>query len=118
MWATVVCIGGIAPAVSHRPSRLSGTDHGEWIGEPNIPIRAGEAQFWQIGNIGANRFLRVKIDGMPLYLMGRDAYFVPRPIRMEEALLALSIGEPHHDLAVAVLCRVGSRYHYTSRAAN
>ena len=54
---------------------------------PSIPIRPGEAQFWQIGNIGADRFLRVKIDDMPFYLIGRDGYFVPRPIRMEEVLL-------------------------------
>jgi suppressor of ftsI len=54
---------------------------------PVIPIRPGEAQFWQIGNIGADRFLRMKIDGMPFYLIGRDGYFVPRPIRMEEVLL-------------------------------
>ena len=54
---------------------------------PTIPIRPGEAQFWQIGNIGADRFLRLKIDGMPFYLIGRDGYFVPRPIRMDEVIL-------------------------------
>jgi suppressor of ftsI len=54
---------------------------------PTIPIRPGEAQFWQIGNIGADRFLRIKIDGMPFYLIGRDGYFVARPIRMEEVIL-------------------------------
>jgi FtsP/CotA-like multicopper oxidase with cupredoxin domain len=54
---------------------------------PTIPIRPGEAQFWQVGNIGADRFLRVKIDGMPFYLIGRDGYVVPHPIRMEEVLL-------------------------------
>ena len=54
---------------------------------PTIPIRPGEAQFWQIGNIGADRFLRIRIDGMPFYLIERDGYFVPRPIRMEEVIL-------------------------------
>jgi suppressor of ftsI len=54
---------------------------------PTIPIRPGEAQFWQVGNIGADRFLHLKIDGMPFYLIGRDGYFVPRPIRMEEVIL-------------------------------
>ena len=28
---------------------------------PMFPIRPGEAQFWQLGHIGADRFLRVKI---------------------------------------------------------
>jgi suppressor of ftsI len=54
---------------------------------PTIPIRPGEAQFWMMGNIGADRFLRVKIDGMAFYLIGRDGYFVPRPIRMDELIL-------------------------------
>ena len=54
---------------------------------PIISIRPGEAQFWQVGNIGADRFLRLKIDGMPFYLIGRDGYFVPRPIRMDEVIL-------------------------------
>jgi FtsP/CotA-like multicopper oxidase with cupredoxin domain len=54
---------------------------------PTISIRPGEVQFWQIGNIGADRFLRLKIDGMPFYLIGRDGYFVPQPIRMDEVLL-------------------------------
>jgi FtsP/CotA-like multicopper oxidase with cupredoxin domain len=54
---------------------------------PTIPIRPGEAQFWQIGNIGADRFLRLKVDGMPFYLLGRDGYFLPRPIKTEEVLL-------------------------------
>jgi len=54
---------------------------------PDIPIRPGEAQFWQVGNIGADRFLRLKIEGMAFYLISRDGYFVPQPIRMEEVLL-------------------------------
>jgi suppressor of ftsI len=54
---------------------------------PTIAIRPGEAQFWQIGNIGADRFLQLKIDEMPFYLIGRDGYFVPSPIRMEEVIL-------------------------------
>jgi len=29
----------------------------------------------------------VKIDGMPFYLIGRDGYFVPRPIKMDEVIL-------------------------------
>src|SRR4029077_9576339 len=54
---------------------------------PTIPIRPGEAQFWQLGHIGADRFLRVKVEGMPFYVIGRDGYFLPRPIRQDEVLL-------------------------------
>jgi FtsP/CotA-like multicopper oxidase with cupredoxin domain len=54
---------------------------------PAYPIRPGEAQFWQMGNIGADRFLRVKVEGMPFYVIGRDGYFLPRPISQDEVLL-------------------------------
>jgi suppressor of ftsI len=54
---------------------------------PAYPIRPGETQFWQMGNIGADRFLRVKVEGMPFYVIGRDGYFLPRPIRQDEVLL-------------------------------
>jgi suppressor of ftsI len=78
---------------------------------PIIPIRPGEAQFWQIGNIGADRFLRLKIDGMPFYLIGRDGYFVPRPIRMEEVIL----GPGQRFSAIVVGGQVG-RYAFKSVA--
>ena len=54
---------------------------------PTYPMRPGEAQFWQMGNIGADRFLRVKVDNMPFYVIGRDGYFLPHPIRQDEVLL-------------------------------
>jgi FtsP/CotA-like multicopper oxidase with cupredoxin domain len=54
---------------------------------PVISIRPGEAQLWQIGNIGADRFLRLKIEEMPFFLIGRDGYFVPQPIRMDKIIL-------------------------------
>jgi suppressor of ftsI len=54
---------------------------------PTFLIRPGEAQFWELGHIGADRFLRVKVEGMPFYVIGRDGYFLPRPIMMDEVLL-------------------------------
>ena len=54
---------------------------------PRIPIRPGEAQLWMMGHLGGDRFLRVKIEDMPFFLIGRDGYFVPRPIRMDEVIL-------------------------------
>jgi suppressor of ftsI len=54
---------------------------------PTLLIRPGETQFWELGNIGADRFLRVKVEGMPFHVIGRDGYFLPRPRRMDEVLL-------------------------------
>jgi FtsP/CotA-like multicopper oxidase with cupredoxin domain len=76
---------------------------------PAISIRPDEAQFWQIGNIGADRFLRLKIDGMPFYLIGRDGYFVPRPIRMEEVLLAPPLPVPPTTRLSAISGMIASK---------
>jgi suppressor of ftsI len=78
---------------------------------PTIPIRPGEAQFWQIGNIGADRFLHLKIDGMPFYLIGRDGYFVPRPIKMEEVILG-----PGQRFSAIVVGGQAGRYGFKSVA--
>ena len=40
-------------------SRVNGTV------APTYPIRPGEAQLWQMANIGADRFLRVTVEGTP-----------------------------------------------------
>jgi FtsP/CotA-like multicopper oxidase with cupredoxin domain len=78
---------------------------------PSIPIRPGEAQFWQIGNIGADRFLHLKIDGMPFYLIGRDGYFVPHPIKMEEVILG-----PGQRFSAIVIGGQAARYAFKSVA--
>src|SRR4029453_1264404 len=78
---------------------------------PTIPIRPGEAQFWQIGNIGADRFFRLKIDEMPFYLIGRDGYFVPRPIKMDELILG-----PGQRFSAIVVGGQAGRYAFKSVA--
>jgi suppressor of ftsI len=54
---------------------------------PTIPIRPGEAQFWEMGHIGADCFLGAQVERMPFYVIGRDGYFLPHPIKMDEVLL-------------------------------
>lgn len=98
--------------LKHHP--IGRTDYQELVTvngivAPTIAIRPGEAQFWQIGNIGADRFLRVKIEGMPFYLLGRDGYFVPRPIRMEELILG-----PGQRVSAVVVGGPAGRYAFKS----
>lgn len=76
---------------------------------PTFPIRPGEAQFWQMGNVGADRFLRVKIEGMPFYVIGRDGYFLPRPIRQDDVLLG-----PGQRVSVIVIGGQSGRYAFKS----
>lgn len=79
------------------------------IVEPDIPIRPGEAQFWELANIGADRFLKVGIKGMPLYVIGRDGYFVPRPITMDSVELG-----PGERVAAIVIGNRAGRYAFES----
>ena len=74
----------ISETPSNWSGRLRGTGHGQRQRSADVPDWPGEAQFWQIGNIGADRFLRVKVEDTPFYVIGRDGYFVPRPIRQDE----------------------------------
>jgi FtsP/CotA-like multicopper oxidase with cupredoxin domain len=76
---------------------------------PTIRIRPGEPQLWHIGNIGADRFLRLKIEGMPFYLLGRDGYFVPNPIRMDSLILG-----PGQRISVVVVGGVAGQYAFKS----
>jgi hypothetical protein len=98
--------------LTHQP--VGRTDYEELVTvngvvAPNIPIRPGEAQFWQIGNIGADRFLRVKIEGTPFYLLGRDAYFVPRPFKMDSLILG-----PGQRVSVVVVGGAAGRHAFKS----
>jgi hypothetical protein len=62
-----------------------------------------------MGNIGADRFLRVKVEGMPFFLIGRDGYFLPRPIRQDEVLLG-----PGQRASAIVVGGQPGRYAFTS----
>jgi suppressor of ftsI len=55
--------------------------------DPTIDIRSAEAQYWRIGNIGADLFLKLKIDGMPFFIVATDGHYLSRPRRMEEVML-------------------------------
>jgi FtsP/CotA-like multicopper oxidase with cupredoxin domain len=99
---------GLFSLFKHHP--IGRTDYQELVTvngtvAPTLPIRPGEAQFWEMGHIGADRFLRVKVEGMPFYVIGRDGYFVPRPIRMDEVLSSVDLISPsksvlgHNDIS-------------------
>jgi FtsP/CotA-like multicopper oxidase with cupredoxin domain len=72
---------------------------------PDIPIRPREAQLWQLANIGADRFLDVGIDGLPLYVIGRDGYFAEHPVKMNTVLLG-----PGQRVEAIVVCNQPGRH--------
>jgi FtsP/CotA-like multicopper oxidase with cupredoxin domain len=68
---------------------------------PTVAIRPGEMQFWRLGNIGAELFIRFSIEGMPLYIMATDGHLMSQPRKCEELFLgpgqrvdAIVIGPP------------------------
>jgi FtsP/CotA-like multicopper oxidase with cupredoxin domain len=53
----------------------------------NHAIRPGDTQFWHIGNIGADLFLKLKLEGTPMYVVATDGHTLVRPHRAADILL-------------------------------
>jgi len=76
---------------------------------PTIAIRPGEAQFWRIGNIGADLFLRLKLDGSPMYVVATDGHTLARPQRADDILLG-----PGQRVEVVVVGPASGRHAFRS----
>ena len=57
---------------------------------PTIKIRPGETQFWRIGNIGADIYYRLKLDGHIMYEIARDGNRHNQLVPREEIFLPTS----------------------------
>jgi len=78
--------------------------------DPQVQIRPGEMQFWRIGNIGAEAFLKFRIEGMPLYILATDGHPLSRPRKVTELFLgpgervdAIAIGPPPGEYAMRTI---------------
>jgi suppressor of ftsI len=78
--------------------------------EPLVEIRPGELQFWRIANIGAELFMRLRIEGMPLCVLATDGHPLSRPRKMTELFLgpgervdAIAIGPPSGGYAMSTV---------------
>ena len=105
------------PLVADLPERLLLIKHAEIAEQevitingqlnPVIPIRPGEVQFWRIGNIGATLFMKLRIDGLPLYVLATDGHALSRPERVNDLFLgpgerveAIVVGPPAGEYSV------------------
>jgi FtsP/CotA-like multicopper oxidase with cupredoxin domain len=77
---------------------------------PRVAIRPGEMQFWRIGNIGAEAFLKFRIEGMPLYVLATDGHPLSRPRKTTELFLgpgervdAIAIGPQPGEYAMSTV---------------
>jgi suppressor of ftsI len=78
--------------------------------EPVVEIRPGELQFWRIANIGAELFMRLRIEGMPLCVLATDGHPLSRPRKVTELFLgpgervdAIAIGPRSGEYAMSTV---------------
>jgi suppressor of ftsI len=78
--------------------------------EPLVDMQPGEPQFWRIANIGAEQFLRLRIDGMPLYVLATDGHPLSRPRKAAQLFIgpgervdAIAIGPQPGDYALGTV---------------
>lgn len=57
---------------------------------PTIAIRPGEVQFWRVGNIGADIFYDLEIEGHQMYEIARDGIRHNQPVVYDTLLLPTS----------------------------
>jgi FtsP/CotA-like multicopper oxidase with cupredoxin domain len=72
------------------PRRTVGVGHAKNInGEvrATFTIRPGELQFWRIGNIGADAYFNLKIDGHRMWLLASDANALRKPLLVDSLYL-------------------------------
>ena len=77
---------------------------------PAVMIRPGEVQFWRIAHIGASLFIKLRIEGMPLYVVATDGHFLSRPQRLTEIFIgpgqridAIAVGPPAGEYAMQTI---------------
>ncbi len=77
---------------------------------PAFDIKPGEMQFWRIGHIGASLFIKFRIDGIPLYVVGRDGHPLTRPQKVDEFFIgpgeridAIAIGPSPGEYAMTTI---------------
>jgi suppressor of ftsI len=76
---------------------------------PTIAIQPGETQFWRIGNVGADLFLRLKLDDTPMYVVATDGHTLVQPQRADDILLG-----PGQRVEVVVVGPASGRHAFRS----
>ena len=54
---------------------------------PTLELRPGETELWRIGNVGANLYYRLRLDGQQMYPVARDGNRLARVVPADEILL-------------------------------
>jgi suppressor of ftsI len=54
---------------------------------PTITLTRGEAQIWNIGNVGADAFFDIEIEGMAFWVLSRDGNALERPVEQRRLFI-------------------------------
>ncbi|WP_222183776.1 multicopper oxidase family protein [Geminicoccus harenae] len=57
------------------------------LANPPIRTRPGEFQVWQLGNLGADAFFDMQLDGHQVWLLERDGNLLAKPVRIDHVFL-------------------------------
>jgi FtsP/CotA-like multicopper oxidase with cupredoxin domain len=55
--------------------------------DPSMDLHPGETELWRIGNLGANLYYRLRLDGHRLYQVARDGNRLARVVPADEILV-------------------------------
>jgi FtsP/CotA-like multicopper oxidase with cupredoxin domain len=83
------------------------------LANPPIRSRPGELQVWAIGNLGADGFFDLKLEGHKFWVLERDGNFLRRP-RLQDSLFL----PPGARTLVVVQARGPGRYFFQSQAVD
>jgi suppressor of ftsI len=78
-------IDGNAISEKDDPAKSTRTLNG--LTNPTIKIRPGETQFWRIGNIGANAYYRLQLEGHKFHQLARDGNRLNQILDLDEIVL-------------------------------
>jgi FtsP/CotA-like multicopper oxidase with cupredoxin domain len=85
---------------------------------PVVPITPGEMQFWRIANIGATMFMKLRVEGMALYIVATDGHPLSRPRKMTELFVspgqrfdAIVIGPPAGEYSMHTIAFPNEAWH-------
>jgi suppressor of ftsI len=55
---------------------------------PRIPMASGEPQIWRLGNVGADSFFDLELEGHSFWVLERDGNVLDRPVRESHLFIA------------------------------
>lgn len=95
------------------PGATSPTRTVNGLADPPIRSRPGELQVWAIGNVGADGYFDLKLEGHKFWVLERDGNFLLRP-RLQSSLFL----PPGARTLVVVQAKGPGRYYFQSQAVD